>query len=357
MSAAIALSQQQQNSTAISDWKSRGVELAHAHKKLQWQIADWILEGLNQPEADASFVYDTAESLFPYCRSSLRQFAYIARIFPESMRIDSDCLTFSHYQAVLDVGSQVPTPDNANNQQRRLEWLKQAHDRRLTVSALRLGIANEFELATATGVPETNQTTEQPPTKAKVAKAKSIPLGTRLSGRAEQQIKSLAAIRGIKPDMLVAHIVDDYLAAHADEVATATDRLAKRQDEAAAVIAAAQAVREAEIARNNAANKAAAEYRKAREKLVDQLVPLSQQLHREREVRQWLAANPKLPLSELEVMVADFQNVLDEALLQQQQLEAAPVTPAQVDEILADPDWLKDSPREEAAETDPVTAQ
>jgi len=62
-------------------------------------------------------------------------------------------------------------------------------------------------------------------------------------------------------------------------------------------------------------------------------------------VDQWLADNPKLPLSELKIMVADFQKAVAEAMLQQQQqIEALspdnPVTPAQVN----------DSPPEDTAE-------
>jgi hypothetical protein len=313
MSAAIALSQEPQNSTAISNWKSRGVELAQAHKKQQWQIAEWILEGLNQPGADASFVYDTAESLFPYSRSSLMQFAYVARIFPESMRIDSDWLTFSHYQAVLAAGSQIPKPDTPDKQRERLQWLAQAHAQHLTVSALRLGIANAFELATAQGGNDTTQPKEQLPTKSKAPKSKPTPLGARLGGAAKR-LEELAHIRGVKPDMLLAHIVDDYLAAHADEVADAADRLAKRKAEADAVIDAARAIREAEIAHCSAARKAESEYRQAREPLVQQLRVLSERLSEGDEVREWLSDNPKLPISELEAAVAVYQSAVDESV-------------------------------------------
>jgi len=345
MSAATVVAPDHHSVPAIAEWAARGAELAHAHKKQQWLIADWILEGLNQPEAEASFVYDTAESLFQYSRASLINFAYVARLFPESIRIDSDWLTFSHYQAVLAVqGSQVPLPDTAerraDKERERLQWLVQAHEKRLTVSALRLGIANAFELATAdNGNSDTSQSTEQPPTKAKVAKAKTVSLGARLSGRVEQQLKSLANIRGIPPDMLVAHIVDDYLAAHADEVATAADRLAKRQAEADAVIAAAQAVREAEIARRNEANAAAVYH----QKLVSKLRSLSQRLGQRVEADQWLADYPKVSISELEIIVADFQKAVDEAMLQQQQQNDKPVTPAQAN----------DSPPEDTAEKNP----
>jgi len=347
MSAATVVAPDHHSVPAIAEWAARGAELAHAHKKQQWRIADWILEGLNQPEADASFVYDTGESLFQYSRPSLINFAYVARVFPESMRIDSDWLTFSHYQAVLAVGLQTPMPDNADKQRERLQWLVQAHEKRLTVSALRLGIANAFELATADNgnSNDTSQPTEQPPTKAKVAKVKPVSLGARLSGRVEQQLKTLANIRSISPDMLVAHIVDDYLAAHADEVATAADRLAKRQAEADAVIAAAQAVRESEIARRNEAYKAA-EYH---QRLVSKLRLLGHRLGQQVEVDQWLADYPNAPISELEVTVADFQKAFDEAeaMLQQKRIEALspdnPVTPEQAD----------DSPPEDTAEKNP----
>jgi hypothetical protein len=90
------------------NWHKRGLELAKAHKKHQWECDDWILEGA---ELFGENVYGEAQKIFVgYTRSTLYQWAYIARAFPTSIRIESDHLTFGHYQCVLSASWGAGTP-------------------------------------------------------------------------------------------------------------------------------------------------------------------------------------------------------------------------------------------------------
>src|ERR1035437_1706382 len=80
-------------------WHIHGIELSKSHRRHQFQIADWLLEGIELLGAVAA--YDSAEALFPqYARATFTSWVTVAKHFPASMRIESDFLTFKHYQVV-----------------------------------------------------------------------------------------------------------------------------------------------------------------------------------------------------------------------------------------------------------------
>src|ERR1019366_207395 len=119
-------------------WHIHGIELSKSHRRHQFQIADWLLEGIELLGAVAA--YDSAEALFPqYARATFTSWVTVAKHFPASMRIESDFLTFNHYQVVQGTQDKVPDDDSY---ELALEsaWLRKADEQKMSVSVLREAI-------------------------------------------------------------------------------------------------------------------------------------------------------------------------------------------------------------------------
>lgn len=114
---------------ALQMWEVRGQELAREGKAQQWGVADWLLAGCEllysgKEMKKATGVYDKAEKLFGYSRGTLIQFAYVARAFPESIRIDS--LSFGHHQAAMGAPEDM-----------RIKWLHAAAKSKTSIAEFR----------------------------------------------------------------------------------------------------------------------------------------------------------------------------------------------------------------------------
>jgi len=108
---------------AVATWCAQGEELAKASKRHQWAVGDWLNQGIAL--LDKRRALDIAEKLFwGYERKTLIDWSYVARTYPESMRIDS--LTFNHHQAAVGLPE-----DN------RAAVLAKAAEQRWSVSQLR----------------------------------------------------------------------------------------------------------------------------------------------------------------------------------------------------------------------------
>jgi hypothetical protein len=224
----------------IAGWCEKGVTLSHARRLQQFEIADWLAEGIGLfPHATAA--YDFAEQTFPdVARQTFINWVSVARQFPACIRIQSEWLTFSHYQVVLGARGGIGIGEEGRYGgvpilEARLSWLQQADDKKMTVAQLRLAIANEWALMnypeTIVGESEPLPATAppvvpQPPVK-KPVHFLQVPVYTLLSAHA-QRIKALARARRITPEMLVVDAIAEYLEAHRDEVA---DSVTKEKDE------------------------------------------------------------------------------------------------------------------------------
>jgi len=229
---------------AAAMWRARGTELSQTFKRLQWNVADWINDGIEllYPEQDtpgvtkalaesndsqeaqdrlqaamnamqsarysARLVYDLAEELFPqYSRSTLRTLAHVGRSFPAYMRIYAN-LTFSHYMAALVVTAQ-----------KRAEWLAKADTARprWPVARLRAEIYSALESSIAT--PGAEQDSTESDTTPPQAKKRKLPKwDLPLSSSSKERLKALALVRRVDPAILAANIVDSYLADCAEEI-------------------------------------------------------------------------------------------------------------------------------------------
>ena len=322
-------------------WHKSGAVLAQEHKTKQWEIADWILQGVENvkllwpelPENQATAkVYDLAEKLFPqYSRITFRNWVYVARTFPASIRIDA--LTFSHYQTVLKVQASRPGPpplnedaevkagrlarETAETARVRGEWLAQAAEKGLSVSALRFAIANAFQLATSenTAATETKETEQPSHASAKVTPKREAGYSLPLPAEERKALETLAANRGISPATLAAHAVSEYIEAHSEELAEE----ASRREEIQAATNAARDFHETEIAQRTAWHNAQEEYKAARQALVNELEPLWRYVDRNNNrqlwvlgdmTREWLANTPKLPIAKLEDRVSELLTLL-----------------------------------------------
>ncbi len=241
-----------------ASWRARGAELSQTFKRHQWQVADWINDGVtllypdnnsteitemetalaalqsdhyrpgtpapvskygtDKAEFDnrlrtaknkvscaryqATLVYDVAEELFPqYSRTTLRTLAHVGRSFPAYMRIYAN-LTFSHYMAALVL-----------SHDKRDEWLSKANSAKpkWSVARLRAEIYSALELPATE--PESLVTVDIQPTQRKPTKW-MLPL----SDPSKEKLKELALARRVDPAILAARIVDEYLAEYSDEI-------------------------------------------------------------------------------------------------------------------------------------------
>jgi hypothetical protein len=267
----------------LNSWKEKGIELSKKNNGLQFEIADWILEGIEQYGAAAA--YDAAEELFPaYNRATFHVWASVARAFPALTRVkDFPDLKFAHFRAALEASPSVPplspspTEDQkaryaANLAERRADWLRQAQERGLSAAALRMAIYND--LPEPEPEPDNKDEPEGgPKSKQKVA-PKSKPkswLGYSFSLPIDRTQKSalaaLATIRRRSEESIVALAVAEYLEANSDEIAGGDTILAKRRAEEAVAEAARDAIEKAKLERRNEYNR----QRKRRQELYEEV--------------------------------------------------------------------------------------
>jgi hypothetical protein len=208
-------------------WQEQGRALALANKRHQWERADWILEGI---DLLGDSVYAEAGRIFVgYARGTFIQWAYVARAFPQSIRIDSDYLTFGHYQAVMAVHSihklraigELSSEDVAElkTQAMRLAWLRKADEERWIVSDLRAAIAHQIPAPMPSEAGGDDPAAPEPPTKSfKAARFDPFKPGFPLSPIAQKNLTLLAIYRRVEASALVTLAVEEYLLAHTDEL-------------------------------------------------------------------------------------------------------------------------------------------
>jgi hypothetical protein len=225
----------------LSTWREKGVALSHARRLQQFEIADWLVEGTGLfPDAIAA--YDFAERTFPdVARQTFINWVSVARQYPTCIRIQSDWLTFSHYQVALGAKGGIGAGEEAREcapaiaQKARLGWLQQANDNKLTVAELRLAITNEWVLTHNPPAQESEPAPEPPPVQTAPRPAKAqphfleVPVHRLLSAQVKG-IQALANARRMPPDMLVVAAVTEYLEAHANEVADAVAKDAEENE-------------------------------------------------------------------------------------------------------------------------------
>jgi hypothetical protein len=253
------------NSTEYTAWESRGRELSTQTRRVQFAIADWLLEGVGLC-AVASDAYDAAERLFPqYHRQTFITWVTVARHFPASTRIESEFLTFKHYQVVQGSEDVIDsyTGDRGDDYRRQqlalqLVWLRKADEQHMSASVLCEAIANAGRLrqrASEPPEPVEPESVEPEP--------KPAPKPTKLSKWERERacydsmppwlcdqrvlwgVRELAKARQCKPYELVVRAVAEFIDAHADELGDARVARDKRQAEyKASVLAAQQAEQE-----------------------------------------------------------------------------------------------------------------
>jgi hypothetical protein len=123
----------------IEQWKQKAAKLGKRESQHQWEIASWMLEGETlaaqagpKKREEQGKVYDIAEEATGLERSTLRDWAYVARNVAPSLR--NDALSFHHHKQVAGL-----TPSQQE------KWLRQAVDERLSVAALRKTIRTTQE--------------------------------------------------------------------------------------------------------------------------------------------------------------------------------------------------------------------
>jgi hypothetical protein len=210
-------------------WQEHGRALALANKRHQWERADWILEGI---ALFGDSAYAEAGRIFAgYARGTLIQWAYVARAFPQSIRIDSKHLAFGHYQAVMAVCAQYQHPvgtlsekevESLKTQEMRLAWLRKADEGRWTVSALRAAIVQQIpKPEPGTVVPSMPPADLPPP--AEPVNVPTFKPNFPLSADGKRKLTLLAKRRQVNPTAIVTVAVEEYLVAHADELHQATE--------------------------------------------------------------------------------------------------------------------------------------
>jgi len=211
-----------------ASWRERGLALSHQHRGWQFDVADWLLAAGDLYKDDPTAAYDYAQQLFPqYARATFVNWAYVAKAFPASIRIDA--LSFGHHQAALAVDDPAA----------RLQWLERARDERLSIAALRAAIIGP-KVGTSVGLPDVPYTpapylaapgtvaVATIPAPASVQPVPQLPsfAGQRYRdvaplGKHTHNLDLLSFTRGVPQDQIVAEAVKLYLDSCADELAAA----------------------------------------------------------------------------------------------------------------------------------------
>jgi hypothetical protein len=173
----------------LEKWQSKGQEIAKQDRKLQWEIADWMLDGVEiseqagkQKNKVTSEMLSRAEKATGLDRSTLKTWASVARNVTKLLR--NNRLSFYHHKEVADL-----------TETEKREWLEKAVADKLSVAALRNAIH------ASKGTSE-NQT------------AKTGPKNVRPIFTSEElgKIKHLAKRANKTEDDFVRDIVREYLA-------------------------------------------------------------------------------------------------------------------------------------------------
>jgi hypothetical protein len=247
-------------------WCQRGLILAQEHRIAQFKVADWIVEGIEL--VGATSAYDFAEAVFPqYARVTFQSWVTVAKHFTALFRIESNWLTFGHYQV-----AQGAEKDSAEGKElqvaREMVWLRQADERRMSVSALRDAIANAYFLLhpDLTKVPVDDPDPEPEPKKAVKKNIFGNPIKEFqtpwLPERTRWALDELSRARHMTTEQLLARVVQDFIDAHTDEIGDAKAAVAKREEERAAAMCAAEVVETEMRVREGAAVKRIAAERK-----------------------------------------------------------------------------------------------
>jgi hypothetical protein len=230
------------------NWKDRGIALAQEHRLRQFTIADWLLEGIEL--VGATETYDLAEALFPqYARQTFLSWVMVAKHFPACIRIQSDFLTFAHYQVVKGCAGISEGHDNADFQTaQELVWLRKADEFKMSVSVLRESVRTCWVMKGS--VIGANEAADKMLAAAHKEWEKAEPKKENFSPKwlnkevkdnalpkwlSEKQLKwrieSLAVARGIEPHELVKRAMQDFIDAHSDELGDAKAAQEKRESE------------------------------------------------------------------------------------------------------------------------------
>ena len=272
---------------------------ARNHRKHQFQIADWLLEGISLNSAAAT--YDIAETLFPqYARATFASWVTVAKHFPASIRIEGEFLTFKHYQVVQGcTGTSEEEKYKKLFLAQELVWLRKADESKMSVSLLREAINTCW--VTKRAIANANKAAEEgfadahkkwedaEPKKSdnlpkwvnEQSKEHELPkwLGDK---RLKWSIEELAKARDIAPHELVMRAVAEFIDAHSNELGDIKAAKDKREEEQRAEAAAAAAVDIekrnicAEFADEKASEKAARELALAQE---EQRIRLARKQH------------------------------------------------------------------------------
>jgi len=233
----------------MSPWKQRVAVLAQEHRLRQFAIADALVEGIEQFGATAA--YDYAEAVFSqYTRATFQSWVTVAKHFSASIRIESDFLTFGHYQVAQGAGRDtwVNNPESKLQLTQELVWLRKADEHRMSVSALRNAIARAFELqdeklGPVHSKPEPEPISDSKPKQKDCYGAETRELKTPwMKKQMRFHVDELARARRMTTEQLLARIVEDFLDAHSDEIGDAVAAAKKRELEHDAQVAAAVAV-------------------------------------------------------------------------------------------------------------------
>jgi hypothetical protein len=216
-------------------WRERGSVLAQEKRLRQLETADWLVLGIER--YGATKAYDYAESVFPqYTRTTFQSWVTVAKHFPGSIRIESDHLTFGHYQAAQ--GAEGGAAE-------QMVWIRKADEHKMSVAALREAIANAYRLLHPD--PTTTPVDEPEPEPKKVKRnifGKPIPEFKTpwLKHQTRWALDQLARARHVTTEQLLQRIIQDFLDAHSDEIGDAEKAAKKRQAEHFAQMDAAEAV-------------------------------------------------------------------------------------------------------------------
>lgn len=104
-----------------ADWRLAGEFFRKAGGALQWWLGDWI----NNAPNDWGDMYTEAVEITGYKESYLRNIALVARAVELSLR--SDKLSYSHHVLVAGL----------KDEKDKMEWLKSAEEKRLSVAEMR----------------------------------------------------------------------------------------------------------------------------------------------------------------------------------------------------------------------------
>ena len=276
-------------------WQQRGSVLAQAHRLQQFEIADWLMLGIEQYGATSA--YDYAETVFPqYTRATFQVWVCVAKHFSAELRIESDWLTFSHYQAA--VGAERDpwsnNPDSKLQVAQELVWIRKADEHKMSVSVLRDAISRAYELRQQAFLDEHPEPTEPPepdPIKPDPIKKKDCYGGVIkefqtpwLRKQTRWSLDNLARSRCVTTEQLLQRVIQDFLDAHSDECSDAELAAKKRAAEHDAAVDAADAV---EKSKRDAAENYRKELAAARKATSDAENQRQAAIEQEREDRIW----------------------------------------------------------------------